>query len=235
MITIYTDGSSIGNPGPGGWGAIIWYSGGVVKELGGKHEHTTNNRMELLGAIEALNYVSDSADSVHVFTDSNYLVNGITKWVHGWQKNGWLTGSKEPVLNKELWEELFFLTKKMKTMWSHLPAHVGIPPNERVDEIAQGMSRGLEVNLYEGGYEDYGINLVPPSKESIKNTRLARSKKSKSSKAYSYLSVVGGKAKRHLSWEDCKKRVLGVKGARYKKSFSAESEKEILKSWGVSL
>ncbi len=231
MITIYTDGSSIGNPGPGGWGAIIWYSGGVVKELGGKHQHTTNNRMELSGAIEAINHISDSGDSVRLFTDSSYLVNGITKWVHGWQKNGWITGSKEPVLNKELWEELLILTKEVKISWSHLPAHVGIAPNERVDEIAQGMARGLQVNLYEGDYKNYGINLSPPSKEFVNESRV----RNKNSKAYSYLSVVGGKAKRHLSWDDCKKRVEGVKGVRYKKTFSEDSEKEILKSWGVSL
>ena len=231
MITIYTDGSSIGNPGPGGWGAIIWYSGGVVKELAGKHQHTTNNRMELSGAIEAINYISDSSDSVRLFTDSSYLVNCITKWVYGWQKNGWITGSKEPVLNKELWEELLSLTKEIKISWSHLPAHVGIAPNERVDEIAQGMARGLQVNLYEGDYKDYGINLFPPSKEFVNASRA----RGKNSRAYSYLSVVGGKAKRHLSWDDCKKRVKGVKGARYKKTFSEDSEKEVLESWGVSL
>ena len=112
MIIIYTDGSSIGNPGPGGWAAIIWYTDGIVKELAGREKHTTNNRMEIQGAIESLEYVLGAGQSVKLFTDSSYLINGITKWIHGWQKNGWITGSKEPVLNKELWEELYALTKK---------------------------------------------------------------------------------------------------------------------------
>jgi ribonuclease HI len=225
MITIYTDGSSIGNPGPGGWGAIVWYPEGRVKELGGREDHSTNNRMELTSAIEALEHVFSAGQLVTVFTDSSYLVNGITKWVHGWQKNGWITGAKEPVLNKELWEELFALTRKVKTEWKYAPGHAGVPGNERVDAIAQGYARGENIELFDGEYEKYGIDLTPKEYE----------KKSRSGKAYSYLSLIDGKAMRHATWDECKKRVEGVTGAKYKKALSVEDEKKILAEWGVSI
>ncbi len=225
MILIYTDGSSIGNPGPGGWGAIIWYPEGRVVELGGREEHTTNNRMELTGAIEALEYVLSAGTPIKIFTDSSYLVNGITKWVHGWQKNGWITGAKEPVLNKELWEELFSLNKKIKAEWHYTPGHAGIAGNERVDEIAQGFSREGKAKLFEGDYKKYGIDLTPEERDhgSVKG------------KAYLYLSLVDGTVMRHKTWEECEKRVKGVAGAKYKKALSEREEKKIIGEWGASL
>ena len=194
-------------------------------ELGGREEHTTNNRMELTGSIEALEYVIASGEPVHVLTDSSYLVNGITKWVHGWQKNGWITGAKEPVLNKELWEELFALTKKIHATWAYTPGHAGILGNERVDEIAQGYSRGLSIMLYEGSYKDYGIDLTPEERDH-KSTRGA---------AYSYLSLIDGKVERHKTWGECEERVKGVKGAKYKKTLSKGNEDKILNEWGVTI
>src|SRR3989344_4577097 len=102
MITVYTDGSSRGNPGPGGWAGIALSKDQVI-ELGGKEEHTTNNRMELLGAIKALESISES--EVIVYTDSEYVMKGITLWIKGWQLKGWKTAAKKPVLNQDLWQK----------------------------------------------------------------------------------------------------------------------------------
>lgn len=194
-------------------------------ELGGREEHTTNNRMELMGAIEALEYVLSSGASIKILTDSSYLINGITKWIHGWQKKGWITSAKEPVLNKELWEELFSLTKKVEVSWKYTPGHAGILGNERVDEIAQSFSRDISVKLFNGDYKNYNINL----------TEELRDHKSTRGKAYSYLSLIDGKIIRHKTWEECKKRVSEVRGAKYKKTLSESDEKRVLASWGVSL
>lgn len=215
MITIYTDGSSIGNPGPGGWGALIVFGNERVKELGGREDHTTNNKMEIQGAIESLEYVFASDEPAVLFTDSSYLINGITKWIHGWQKNGWITGAKEPVLNKELWEELYAISKKMDITWHHSKGHSGIPGNERVDEIANGLARGEKVTLYEGSLREYGIDLSA-SAESFKPI---------------YLSMLDGTIERHTSWTACEKRVKGKAGAKFKKVSSAAQEKRILADW----
>lgn len=222
-ITIFTDGSSIGNPGPGGWGAIISFPQGTVVELGGKELHTTNNRMELVGAIEALNHILDSGGKVTVISDSSYLINGASKWIHGWQKNGWITSTKEPVLNKELWEELYRLTKHLDVSWRYVPGHRGIDGNERVDEIAQGFSRGLKVDLFHGSAKEYGVdlNIEGAPQESARG------------KPYAYLSLVDGVLMRHSTWEECKKRVTGVAGAKYKKVTSEADEKRVLIEWGI--
>lgn len=225
MITIYADGSSIGNPGPGGWGAILWFSHGKVKELGGREEHTTNNRMELQAAIESLEYALSAAELVTLYTDSSYLINGITKWVHGWQRNGWITGAKEPVLNKELWEELVAIAGKMEITWKHTPGHVGIPGNERVDEIANSLARGEEVELYEGDADSYGIDLSPETHVGA----------STSKKPYSYLSLIDGKVEKHASWAECEARVKGVAGAKFKKAMSEFEEKRILSGWKAEI
>ena len=123
-ILIWSDGSSRGNPGPGGWGVIIVSPEKEVVELGGGEEHTTNNRMELLGAISALSYVDKnvlpSAGYMRIHTDSSYVINGITKWVHGWRRNNWLTSEKKEVLNRDLWEKLFSLTVGKKIKWKYV-------------------------------------------------------------------------------------------------------------------
>lgn len=221
-IIIYTDGSSVGNPGPSGWGAIILYPEGRVVELGGREDHSTNNRMELAGAIEALHYVLGSPYSVKIFTDSSYLVNGITKWILSWQKNGWITGAKEPVLNKDLWEELHLLSKKIEVEWKYTPGHSGIPGNERVDEIAQALARGEEMKLFDGDKKNYSIDsidLLP--KEFLKKEKLE----------YPYLSFVDGVVEKHKTWDDCKRRVEGVGGAKYKKIKNLSEEEIIIREW----
>lgn len=134
-VEIYTDGACQGNPGPGGWGALLRYNG-VEKELSGFESNTTNNRMELLAAIEALKALKFSSE-VDLFTDSQYLRDGITKWLHQWKKNDWRLSNKKPVKNKDLWEALEVLSHKHQVEWHWVRGHVGHPENERADSLAR--------------------------------------------------------------------------------------------------
>ncbi len=157
MIIIYTDGSSKGNPGPGGFGAII-IDGEKVKEIGGREENTTNNRMEMMAAIKALELIQELTLELEIHTDSTYLLNGITKWIFGWQKNNWRTKNKKEVLNKDLWEKLFIETQKRKVEWKKVLGHSGHELNERCDEIATSFADGENVALYKGlksGYKAF--------------------------------------------------------------------------------
>ena len=133
-VTIFTDGACSGNPGPGGWGAVLRW-GDVVKTLSGGEPDTTNNRMELTGAIEALAALKRPCN-VELSTDSVYVRDGITKWVHGWQKNGWKTAAKKPVLNADLWQDLLAATKRHRIEWIWVKGHDGHPENERADKLA---------------------------------------------------------------------------------------------------
>ena len=138
-IKIYTDGSSLGNPGPGGWGVVILENEKIIKELGGFDKDTTNNRMELMAAIEALKYIKKSnLENVEIFADSNYVLSGITSWIFNWEKNGWRTANKKEVLNQDLWKELVLLTREIKTKikWEKVKGHSGHVHNDRADEIA---------------------------------------------------------------------------------------------------
>ena len=134
-ITIYTDGACSGNPGPGGWGAIL-ISGEHRKELFGGERETTNNRMELMAAIEALDALKRSSNVV-LHTDSTYVKDGITKWIHGWRRSGWRTAAKKPVKNSELWQRLDEASKRHDIDWCWVKGHAGHPENERADELAR--------------------------------------------------------------------------------------------------
>ena len=134
-IVIYTDGACSGNPGPGGWGAILM-SGAHRKELSGAEPETTNNRMEVTAAIEALAALKRASD-VELWTDSAYLRDGITKWIHGWKRNGWRTADKKPVKNAELWQALDAAQARHRISWHWLKGHAGHPENERADELAR--------------------------------------------------------------------------------------------------
>lgn len=144
MITIYTDGSSRGNPGPGGWGAIISYQYIVnsrqqewVTEIGDREKHTTNNRMELTAAIKALEFVSElSTDNYLLCTDSEYVTKGMTEWIDRWQRKNWRTAGRKPVLNQDLWQKLLNLTEGKEVEWKYVAGHSGVSLNERADEIA---------------------------------------------------------------------------------------------------
>lgn len=138
-IEIYTDGSSLGNPGPGGWGVVVTKDGKIIKEFGDFSDGTTNNKMELQGAIEALRYVKENnLQNVILHTDSSYVLGGITSWIFNWEKNGWIKADKKPVLNKEIWQELssFDCELKGRISWQKVKGHSGHELNDRADFIA---------------------------------------------------------------------------------------------------
>tara|TARA_B000000475_G_C15849196_1_gene387310 strand:+ start:37 stop:462 length:426 start_codon:yes stop_codon:yes gene_type:complete len=135
MIKIYTDGSCLRNPGNGGWAAIINYGNNILK-ISGSEKDTTNNKMELMAPIKALEKVQKNRQ-VEVYTDSKYVKLGITEWVHKWVKNNWQTSKREPVKNKELWIRLYDLTKNLEINWIWIKAHAGNRLNEEVDYLAK--------------------------------------------------------------------------------------------------
>jgi len=134
IVYIFTDGACKGNPGPGGWGAILKYVN-TVKEIKGFSQETTNNIMELTAVIEALKSLTRSCDII-ITTDSNYVKDGITEWIHKWNKMGWKTTGKKPVKNKALWQELEAETNQHQIKWKWVKGHSGHPENERADELA---------------------------------------------------------------------------------------------------
>src|ERR1700749_4056245 len=138
-VVIYTDGACSGNPGPGGWGAVLRWNG-VLKELHGGDPATTNNRMELMAAIQALEGLTRPSQ-VLLYTDSTYVLNGITKWIDGWQRNGWRTAAKKPVKNDDLWRRVTEAIRPHGVSWVWVKGHAGDPGNERADALAR---RGIE-------------------------------------------------------------------------------------------
>ena len=133
-VEIFTDGACKGNPGPGGWGAILRF-GGKERELSGGESPTTNNRMELMAAIEALKALKRPC-RVSLTTDSNYVREGITRWIFGWRRNGWRTADRKPVKNSELWQALLEATAPHRIDWHWVKGHAGHPENERADALA---------------------------------------------------------------------------------------------------
>jgi len=141
-VDIWTDGACSGNPGPGGWGAILHYAG-VEKELSGAEAATTNNRMELMAAIQALNALK-RASKVRLHTDSKYVMDGVTKWIHGWKKNGWKTADKKPVKNDDLWKLLDEANARHEVTWKWVKGHADNEMNNRADELARGAIQTLK-------------------------------------------------------------------------------------------
>lgn len=137
---IHADGACKGNPGPGGWGAVVNFPDGSEKELFGCEKETTNNRMELMGLISGLRAIPPGSSAV-IRTDSQYAKDGITKWIKGWKKNGWKTASKAPVKNQDLWMELDALNSAVSCQWEWVRGHSGHPGNERADALASAAAR----------------------------------------------------------------------------------------------
>ena len=161
-IKIYTDGSARGNPGPAGWGAVFLFhpyptspllrgrSKEGVFEIGGRADHATNNQMELTGPIEAMKYLKNKntqGNPVEIISDSKYVILGITEWIFNWQKNNWRNAVKKPVLNRELWEKLYELTKIFKPKWTYVKGHNKNKYNNRADEIATSFADDNPVKL----------------------------------------------------------------------------------------
>jgi ribonuclease HI len=141
--SIYTDGACTGNPGPGGWGVVVYYSDRSIYESGGNAAQTTNNRMEMQAAIAALKLLNTASQTepITLYTDSEYLINGVTKWVKGWRKKGWKTAQGKPVLNQDLWETLDQLNTPL-VKWQYVRGHAGNIGNERCDVIARAFANG---------------------------------------------------------------------------------------------
>jgi ribonuclease HI len=241
-ITCYCDGACVGNPGPGGWGAIVRTPDGEVRELGAAESETTNNRMELAGAIHALELVRGrQAERVSVYTDSTYVVHGIESWVWGWRRRGWVRADGHAVANRDLWERLVALVEARRATgpvtFHHVAGHAGIPGNERCDRISVAFARGDRPGLYRGPATLYRIDLTPPPPAPPPSGRRSRSGAAPRAPAShpgaaTYLSLVDGRLERHDSWEECQRRVEGRSGARHKKCRSADEERQTLAAWG---
>ena len=244
-VVAFTDGSSRGNPGPGGWGAILVFPSDEegreeVVEMGGGERKTTNNRMEMKAVIEALKhtvkYYSDRGEDtkpIVVYTDSGYLIKGITEWVNSWARNGWVKRGGGLVKNDDLWKELKTLTAQLSVSWQHVRGHTGVAGNERADEIACRFADGDGFPIKSYLYADYDIDVM--SLEGSSHTAPSKNGNSRKSSArvYSYVSLVDGKALSHPSWGECKDRVSGVSGARFKKVYSRKEEAELKKEWSA--
>lgn len=230
-LIIYTDGSSLGNPGPGGYGAVIVSPKlEEVIELGGGKPQTTNNEMEMTAVVAALAHIAINNMPVTIYTDSKFVINGITKWVSNWQRNGWQTASKQPVTHRAIWEQMVSLVEGRGTegavTWKYVPGHQGVPGNERVDDIAQDFAGGKPVELYRGNLADYTIDI-------IKEPDIQKDMSVTESGYPIYLSLIDGELQKHMTWSECESRVKG-KSAKFKKVKNRKEEKTILESWGVA-
>lgn len=235
-IVIFCDGACSGNPGKGGWGAVVVTPDAEVTELGAGSHHTTNNKMELAAAIRALDSVRDVNGVVQVYTDSVYVIRGITQWIWGWKKRGWKTAEGGDVANRDEWEALLRVTMaraaRGKIEWRFVKGHSGVPGNERCDEIAVAFTKGLKIKLYKGPLLKYDVAVLDiPDDTSVPEPR----EKAPKTQAHSYVSVVDGVAQRHKTWAECERRVKGRSGAKFKKAQSAADEAKILAGWGVRL
>jgi len=145
-IEIYTDGACRGNPGPGGWGAVIYYGEGAQENLKGAEPNTTNNRMELLAAIQALTHLK-TQDHITLYTDSTYLKKGITEWMEGWKRKNWRTANKSPVKNQDLWQQIDQLNTQHHIQWAWVKGHSGNTGNDLADALANAaIDEMLEAN-----------------------------------------------------------------------------------------
>ena len=236
-VVVFADGAAKGNPGPGGWGAIVVTPDGHVTELGGGAGHTTNNRMELSAGIEALRHVGPTSGPVAVHTDSAYVIRGIRDWIHGWRRRGWRTAEGGDVVNRDLWEALAAAAERVGTVtWHHVRGHQGIPGNERADEIANAFAVGRPPALYHGPLMRYDVPVLDiPVDTRLPARARGTSSAGRKTAVHSYLSVVDGEPARHTTWADCERRVKGRSGARFKKAMSGAEEEAILRSWGFSV
>jgi len=211
-VDIITDGACSGNPGPGGWATIIVSPDGTITEFSGNAIDTTNNQMELHAIIVGLQKVDANVET-HIYTDSQYVINGITKWVFGWQKNGWRTKDGKDVENQTLWRTLISVTHK-HVHWHYVKGHSGHAMNERANTLAQqqAQSHGKTVTH----------NRVAHSHTTLNNMTFPR-----------YISLVGTEFKQHATWDECKQSVHGVSGARFKKVSSADELATQRRQWGL--
>ncbi len=249
---IFTDGASRGNPGPGGWGAVVVFKGAVensanttakVFELGGFEPNTTNNRMELLSVISALVFIEEKCKhdpfTVLIYTDSKYVLRGSTEWLAGWEQKGWMTAGKKEVSNKDLWERMSAALSSVRTSgiqihWHLLSGHIGITGNERADKIATSFALGKPSELFSGSLTEYkdkiGADILDISHDAEMKKEKSSSKSRSNAKAFSYVSMVDGVVETHKTWAECEARVRGKK-AFFKKATSPEEEQAIIQQF----
>ncbi len=241
-IIIHTDGAAKGNPGSGGWGSIIIINNEKVIELGGGVARATNNQMELQAMIEGLDHVAKKIKpegvQINIFSDSNYLLNGITSWIEGWKKNGWQTKAKQDVLNREYWEKLDEIKNKLsiknELTFNKVKGHAGDPLNERCDDIASGFGLKEKLNLFSGSLKEHE-QLFGFTDEDVKHPMLDKKTPPKTvgGIAYSYVSCVANKVFTDKTWVDCESRVKGKSGAKFKKVFSKQEEQDLIALWSL--
>ncbi len=227
---IFSDGACSGNPGPGGWGAIVVNPDDQVQELGEGAPATTNNRMELSAVIAAIEYVcsnvkensSGAKFSVRVISDSSYVLDGFKSRAKRWSETGWKTSAGTDVLNRDLWEKSLQVMAAVRAnggvlKYELVKGHAGIEANDRADEISVAFSKGGSVELYKGPLSGYTVSL--------------------STEPFSmfYISFVDGNLTRHRTWDECSKATSGKKGAKFKKINSKQEEHDTLQSWGVNV
>ncbi len=240
---IYGDGACSGNPGPGGYGAIVIFPDQTVQELAEHFPQTTNNRMEILAILESLRLllVSPSFQDTHhvdIFTDSVYLIRGVTQWMFGWKKRGWKTAANDAVANQDMWEQLDKILYQIKTKnsslkigWNFVKGHSGDPGNERCDQLAVAMSKRDFIEIYHGPGAGYHFDITKlPEKKPLPEVK-DRSNEPK--KPAWYLSLVNGVFKTHKTWSECEAIVKGRPGVKFKKVTSVEEEQQIKKQWGL--
>ena len=227
---VYTDGACSGNPGPGGYGVVI-ASETEVMEFGGREQSTTNNRMEIQAVVCALEFLKDKKGEAHIYSDSKYVLDGITQWRHGWVKRNWLTSHGSPVINQDLWlplhEVLEAWPATLQLHWHHVAGHQGIPGNERADQLAVAFAKG-ESDRYRGPRQDYPFDLTPP-KEDLSDKGQKKSKKQKK-KPYAYISFVEGVFHKDTHWAQCEARVKG-KDAKFRKVFDEDELEHWRRKW----
>ncbi len=218
---IFTDGSSLGNPGPGGYGAILLLCEGICTEFGGSEVRTTSNAMELQGAVVALQNIRQKDQHTLLLSDSSYLIQNAQTSLKRWASNGWVTLEGKPIANQDKWQALFEVLKGFSRIeFQHVSGHVGVLGNERCDLIARGYAEGKKPKLYSGPIDGH------PDAKSIDAWF--------ETFAPYYLSYLEGKLQKHTTWADCEARVKAKKGAKFKKVKTKSEEVDTLKNWGVT-
>lgn len=234
-LLLFADGSSLGNPGASGWGAIVVIGKHAVREFGGGKKRSTNNEMELTALYEGLRELEHESGDLDIYTDSSYAVSGVTKWVHGWEKNGWVTKARTDVANRELWERIITLAREREKFgavrWHHVPGHSGVVGNERCDEIATAYAAGEDIELYDGPLDEYAADILDIDIDPRIHEARVRDKSRSRIKAYSYVSKVDGKVMTHQTWNECENRVKGKTGALFRKVASKDEEERLIKEW----
>lgn len=228
---LVSDGACSKNPGPGGYGAILVTPDQEVMELGGHESETTNNRMELMGLYRGMqevykieNKIKSGKASLHVISDSKYVLDGASKYVAHWARSAWRTSTGTEVKNQDLWEKILkgfteFQKLKVRMEYELVKGHSGHEANERCDQIAVAYSKDEEVELYRGPLTGYSVKVgIHQKVEAFEPA---------------YLSYVNGVLTRHATWEECQNATVGISGAKYKKVKNLKEEQDTLKLWGL--